>query len=137
MGAKVIEQAIYEKIRASTDITGALGSVNQVQYMTAAQETSLPYIVISKVSDPHDPMYYDITLAGQARIQIDLFHGNKFTGAELNRKIWKEVQFFSGTQSTIDIDWIRVQNERVLVQEDQDCFHFITDILVEYEDPTT
>lgn len=136
MGANTISQAIYNKVRGSTNITSSLGSANQVHYLIAPQATTLPYVVVKLISDPHEPMYYDKTLAGQARIQVSLYHRDKYDGANLSRTIWKELQHFSGEASTIDIEWIRVQNERATILEDIDSFHFATDFLVEYEDPS-
>ncbi len=128
--AKTIAQAAYEKLRAASTITN---QVSDVYFLEASTAATLPYIVLWTVADPHEPFEYDKTLGGQARIQVDLWHHNKYDGVDLSYDVWKEMQHFQGMQSTKYIRQIRSADERYLV-EDDGVYHFVNDFIIDYED---
>lgn len=131
MAAKTIDEAIYDMVKASTAIT----KTATVHYVDAKPGTAMPYVTISKVSDPHPGISYLEELGGEARIQVSLFTEDKYSGADLSHTIRRELQNYQGTQSGKSITWMRVSGDHVLFDEDHG-YHFINDFLVEYVDST-
>ena len=133
MASNTIDQAIYTYVSASTAIQDEISS--RFFYVEADRDASYPYSVYFIVSDPHDPMAFDHSLTGQARVQFNTYDDDRFNALEISDKIRDRIHLSTETaMDGVTVYSVMCSGSVVEPLGEQDIFRARFDALVEYKD---
>lgn len=135
MAANNIEEAIVTKMKASTSITGYVGTgANARIYWVKAPAAAatLPYITFSTVSRQNESEEFHYQYA-QARIQVSVWHNSKRNGQDLAENIVDLFHQYTGDMDGYDVLFGTVTGPVQLIDPDSDkLYQFIVDVVVNY-----
>ena len=93
MASNTIDQALNVYVKASTAVQDEISS--KLFYVEAERETAYPYSVYFLVSDPHDPMAFDHSLTGQARVQFNTYDDDRYDALRISDVIRDRIHLCS------------------------------------------
>jgi hypothetical protein len=135
VAANNIEEAIVTKIKATSAITGYIGTgANaRIYWLKApADTTTLPYITFFTVSRQNESEEFHYQYA-QARVQIDVWHNSKRNGQDLAENIVDLFHQYTGDLDGYDVLFGTVTGPVQLIDPDSDkLYQFIVDVNVNY-----
>lgn len=126
--ATYIEGAIKAYLGGGTAVAAICST--RIYWMKAPDRPTLPYVVFSSVSDPHQPMYFDdadaTTKAGQRLMQFTCVAAKNTTATNLQQEIMDKLRWASGTIQGYTIAGIYIENMRSRI--DPDTKHYVCDV---------
>ena len=133
MASNTIDQALNVYVKASTTIQDEIGT--RLFYVEAERDAAYPYATYFIVSDPHDPMAFDHTLTGQARVQFNVYDDDRYNALEISDKIRDRIHLCDdAAMDGVTIYSVKCSGTVVESLEEQDIFRARFDALVEYKD---
>ena len=116
----MVEKGIYAILAADADVSTAVGT--RIYPMVARQGAALPYIVFQRISANHVDSTTGSSGLCEARIQVDCVTDGDLAGYLTARTLAEHVrdalQGYTGVAGTIDIDIIRLLDDRDGLQEE-------------------
>ena len=112
----MVEKGIYAILAADTDVSTAVG--DRIYPMIAEQGAALPYITFQRISANHIDCTTGSSGLAEARIQIDCVATGYLATRTLTEHVRDAMQGYTGVAGTIDIDIIRLLDDRDGLQEE-------------------
>jgi hypothetical protein len=134
--ASYIEGAIKEYVEDAAAISAICSS--RIYWLKAPDRPTLPYVVFFTVSDPHNPLYFDVDGtkidAGQRLMQFTCIAEKNTTAVNLQYHVMNRLRFASGSINGFTVERIYIENMRQRI--DPDTQHYLCDVdaRVEYYD---
>ena len=103
-------------------------------YLMAPQKETYPYGTYQVISDPHLPFAFGDEHVGQARIQTNIWHTDRFAALSICDTIRDQVHLDAGDWDGIVIHSAMASGTLVMREQDIDVYHAMFDIIVTYRD---
>ena len=133
MASNTIDQALNVFVKASTAVQDEISS--RLFYAEAERDAAYPYSVYFLVSDPHEPMAFDHSLTGQARVQFNTYDDNRYDVLRISDVIRDRLHLSTETaMDGVTVYSVKCSGTIVDPMPEQDIFRGRFDALVEYED---
>lgn len=132
--ATYIEGAIKAHLGAATAVTDICST--RIYFAKAPDRPTLPYVVFSTVSDPHQGMYFDEnetkTKAGQRLMQFTCVATKNTTAVNLQQEVMNALRYSSGSIQGFTVERIYIENMRQRI--DPNTYYYLADVdaVVEY-----
>jgi hypothetical protein len=127
-----IEQALHTYLRASTAIHDLVG--HRIFFAEAEESSVRPYVTYNVVSDPHASFAFGSADSGQARVQFNVFHTDRYSALTVAHAIRKRLRHYSGSMDGITVHKLTVTGTVLLRENDKDVFMATFDALPVYID---
>jgi len=126
--ATYIEGAIIDHLQGGTAVAAICS--DRIYWEKAPDRPTLPYVVFSSISDPHQAMYFDdsdiSTKAGQRLMQFSCVAAKNTTAANLQQEVMTKLRWTTGTVASHAIVTIAIENMRSRI--DPDTQHYVCDV---------
>ena len=133
MASNTIDQALNVFIKASTAVQDEISS--RLFYTEAERDAAYPYSVYFLVSDPHEPMAFNHTLTGQARVQFNTYDDNRYDALRISDVLRDRIHLSTETaMDGVTVYSVKCSGTIVEPLDEQDIFRARFDALVEYAD---
>ena len=133
MASSTIDQALSVYIKASTAVQDEIST--RLFYTEADRDAAYPYSVFFVVSDPHEPMAFNNTLTGQARVQVNTYDDNRYEALRISDIIRDRIHLCSdAAMDGVTVYSVKCSGTVVSPEPEQDIFGARFDALIEYKD---
>jgi len=133
VASNTIDQALNVFIKASTAVQDEISS--RLFYTEAERDAAYPYSVYFLVSDPHEPMAFNHTLTGQARVQFNTYDDNRYDALRISDVLRDRIHLSTETaMDGVTVYSVKCSGTIVEPLDEQDIFRARFDALVEYAD---
>ena len=133
MASNTIDQALNVYVKASTAVQDEISA--RLFYAEAERDADYPYSVYFLVSDPHEPMAFDHSLTGQARVQFNTYDDNRYDALRIADVIRDRIHLTAdAAMDGVTVYSVKCSGTIVEPLEEQDIFRARFDALVEYKD---
>ena len=126
--ATYIEGAIKDHLEAASAVTNICST--RIYRLKAPDRPTLPYVIFSTISDPHQPAYFDpddaLTKAGQRLMQFTCVAKVNTTAVNLQQQVMNRLRWSSGSIHGFTVDNIDIENMRQRI--DPDTKHYLCDV---------
>ena len=132
MASATIDQAYGTFILGKVAVTALIGT--RFYYVEAPQKVAYPYGTYQVISDPHMPFAFGDELAGQVRIQTNVFHTDRYSALSICDTIRDQVHLDPGAWDSVVIHSAMASGTIVRKDPSIDVYHAMFDIIVVYRD---
>ena len=132
MASATIEEALHYKLVNEATIVAEV--VTRIFWREAPQRTKFPYVSYFTVSNPYGAIAFGRTDAGNARIQINVYHKNKVEALRIGDIVRDTLDQYHGTVDGVVIAYITCTGTHCLKMPDEDIYMATFDALIVYED---
>ena len=126
--ATYIEGAIKSYLGAGTAVAAICST--RIYWEKAPDRPTLPYVVFSSISDPHQAMYFDdsdvLTKSGQRLMQFSCVAEKNTDAVNLQQEVMTKLRWTSGTVASYTIITIAIENMRSRI--DPETYNYICDV---------
>jgi len=135
-----ISQSIDTYLRADSVLMGYLGGITaptattgRIYSMTAMDGCTVPYVVITLVSDTDTIEHFGKQDAGQGRVQIDCVAATKGTAIAIEQRIRTLLRYNRGTLGGLSIWTIEPAGRREAYHSDTSRYVYSADYICHVE----
>jgi len=125
-----VERALFEYLREDTKFIEDIGGVYWLDVPSGAKP---PYLVFFQVDDPNDKIFL-VSYGGQARVQVNLYHTDKYKIAD-NRSVVKDkLREFRESRGGVKVRNVEIAND--FTQEpstDDTLYRGVVDAIINWE----
>ena len=126
--ATYIEGAIIDHLQAGTAVAAICST--RIYWQKAPDRPTLPYVVFSSISDPHQALYFDpddiATKAGQRLMQFTCVAEKNTDAVNLQKEVMTKLRWTGGIVASHLIVTIAIENMRSRI--DPETYNYLCDV---------
>ena len=133
MSSTDIEHALFVRLTSTTSAPLVTTQIGKRLFLDVANSTAArPYAVYQTISDQHDPSYYGVENAGQARVQFTVYSTDRFKVRTAAKAVRTNIHHFQGSMDGLTVNLCRCSYPVVRRDPTANIFGARFDALIEY-----